>query len=43
MAYFKLHNWKYMVALTWERAYNEANEAMSCRQGVMSGLWLSQG
>lgn len=36
MAYFKLHNWKYMVALTWERAYNEA---MSCRQGVMSGLW----
>ena len=40
MAYFKLHNWKYMVALTWERAYNEA---LSCRQGVMSGLWLSQG
>lgn len=29
-----------MVALIWERAYNEA---MSCRQGVMSGLWLSQG
>ena len=40
MAYFKLHNWKYMVALTWERAYNEA---MSCRQGVKSSLRISQG